>query len=77
MIILEYKYDIGGFMLEERRPQIMTIVEVAKYLRVNRSTIYRFIRNGQISAIKIGNQWRFRKETIEKFLLEKEKVRIK
>jgi excisionase family DNA binding protein len=56
-------------MVEDRRPRIMTIDEVARYLRVNRSTIYRFIKVGEIPAFKVGNQWRFRKDSIDSFFI--------
>jgi excisionase family DNA binding protein len=56
----------------ERRPRIMTIDEVAKYLRLHKSTIYRMVRDSQIPASKIGNQWRFRKDIIDSWLSNKE-----
>jgi excisionase family DNA binding protein len=56
----------------ERRPRIMTIEEVAKYLRLHKSTVYRMVRDGQIPASKIGNQWRFRKDVIDTWLSGKE-----
>jgi excisionase family DNA binding protein len=56
----------------ERRPRVMTIDEVAKYLRLHKSTIYRMVRGSQIPASKIGNQWRFRKDVIDSWLSTKE-----
>lgn len=56
----------------EKRPRIMTIAEVAKYLRLHKSTIYRMVREAQIPASKIGNQWRFRKDVIDSWLSVKE-----
>ena len=43
-----------------------TADEVAKALRVHPYTVRRLCREGRISAIKFGGQWRFKKEDIEK-----------
>lgn len=56
----------------ERRPRIMTIEELAKYLRLHKSTVYRMVRDAQIPASKIGNQWRFRKDVIDAWMSGKE-----
>ena len=58
--------------LTERRPRLMNTEEVAKYLRVSRSLIYRMAREGQIPALKVGRKWLFRKETIEQWLSQRE-----
>ena len=58
--------------LPERRPRLMNTGEVAKYLRVSRSLIYRMAREGQIPALKVGRKWLFRKETIEQWLSQRE-----
>lgn len=63
--------DRPGF---DRRPTIMTLEEVAKYLRVHKSTVYRMAREGAIPATKVANQWRFKKERIDRWLLEREEV---
>ena len=60
----------------ERRFRIMTIDEVAKYLRLHKSTVYRMVRESQIPASKIGNQWRFRKDVIDSWLSTKESPEI-
>ena len=57
----------------ERRPTIMTLEEVAKYLRVHKSTVYRMARDGTIPSTKVANQWRFKKARIDDWLLERER----
>ncbi len=52
----------------ERRPTVMTLEEVARYLRINKSTVYRMARDGTLPAWKLGNVWRFKKETIESWI---------
>ena len=52
-------------------PEIMTLEETAKYLRIGKSTLYKMAREGEVPAIKIANQWRFRKRDIDKWLEER------
>ena len=52
----------------ERRPTVMTLVEVARYLRINKSTVYRLARDGTLPAWKLGNAWRFKKDAIERWI---------
>jgi excisionase family DNA binding protein len=56
------KTDMEGFS------EIMTLEETAKYLKIGKSTLYKMAREGKIPAVKIANQWRFRKEDIDKWL---------
>jgi excisionase family DNA binding protein len=49
---------------------LLTIHEVAKFLRLHLSTVYRLAREERLPAIKIGNQWRFHREHIEQWLKE-------
>lgn len=44
---------------------IMTLEEVATYLKVTTRTIYRMLEESQIPAFKIRGAWRFRKDEIE------------
>lgn len=39
--------------------EIMTLEEVAAYLRVHQSTIYRCLRRKEIPAFRMGSDWRF------------------
>jgi len=56
-------------MMEGNSP-VMTIEETAKYLKIGKSSLYKMAREGKIPAVKIANQWRFRKEDIDKWLQE-------
>lgn len=56
----------------ERRPTIMTVQEVARYLRVHAITVYRMIRQGRLPAIRVGRGWRFKKDEIDLWLHEHE-----
>ena len=50
--------------------KLMTLEELAEYLRFNKKTIYRLLRQDNIPSMKIGNKWRFNKELIDKWVLE-------
>ena len=48
--------------------QLMTIEEVADYLRVKKRTIYEWVKKGKIPAIKTVGQWRFKKDKIDAWI---------
>lgn len=48
--------------------QLMTIEEVAKYLRVKRRTIYDWVKKKKIPAVKTVGQWRFRRSKLDAWL---------
>lgn len=50
---------------------ILTIEEVAKYLRVSDRTVYDWAQKGEIPAGKIGTVWRFKKSEVEKWVNER------
>jgi excisionase family DNA binding protein len=52
---------------------IMTLLELARYLRVHPSTIYRHLKRGEIPAWKIGSDWRFTKARIDEWVLKEER----
>jgi excisionase family DNA binding protein len=49
--------------------KVLTVNELAEYLRVHRSTIYRLLKKGQLPGFKIGSDWRFNIEAIDKWRL--------
>jgi len=53
-----------------RAEEIMTIDEVAAYLRLKPQTIYRWAQDKRIPAAKIGKEWRFRRSLIDLWLDE-------
>lgn len=46
----------------------MTTEEVIAYLRVNARTVYRLIRAGSLPAVRVGRQWRIRREDLDRWL---------
>lgn len=51
--------------MEKREKRLLTVKEVAAYLRVNQTTIYRLVRKSQIPSFKVGGDWRFNIESID------------
>ncbi|MEZ4873452.1 MAG: helix-turn-helix domain-containing protein [Bdellovibrionales bacterium] len=47
---------------------LMTIEDLVSYLKISKETIYKMAQRGSIPATKIGNQWRFQKDQIDKWL---------
>jgi len=50
--------------------QIMTVKEVADYLKVNERTVYRMAAASKIPAFKVGGSWRFKQIEIERWIKE-------
>ena len=49
---------------------ILTIEELAAYLKIPKSTLYKLVREGKIPSQKIGRHWRFRKGAIDRWFEE-------
>ncbi|UUC21430.1 helix-turn-helix domain-containing protein [Pseudomonas asiatica] len=47
---------------------IMTLKEVAEYLKLAEKTAYRLAADGTIPGFKVGGSWRFRKAVIEDWI---------
>ncbi|MFA5867774.1 MAG: helix-turn-helix domain-containing protein [Actinomycetota bacterium] len=54
--------------MREERPTIMTVNELAKYLRLHEQTVYKMAKDGRLPAYKVGNRWRFKKDMIDSWL---------
>jgi general secretion pathway protein E len=47
---------------------LLTMPEAIKRLKTTRATFYRWLKAGKIQGVKVGRQWRFAREQIERFL---------
>jgi PTS system nitrogen regulatory IIA component len=47
---------------------LMTIEDLAVYLKVTRRTIYEWVKNRKIPAVKLIGQWRFKKDKIDAWI---------
>lgn len=48
--------------------EIMTLEEVARYLRLSNQTIYKMVQSGEVPGVKIGKEWRFRRSVLDEWL---------
>ena len=53
---------------------VFSIDELADYLKIPKSTLYKLVREGKIPAQKVGRHWRFHKETIDSWLGNRNEV---
>lgn len=45
--------------MDEKPGDVLTIEELAAYLKIPKSTLYKLVREGRIPSQKIGRHWRF------------------
>jgi len=62
---------------KSQAPEILTVKQLASYLQMDEYTIYRLARSGKIPAMKIGAEWRFKKNLIDKWIEKKSISNIK
>lgn len=55
-------------MRDAVKNELMTIGDLADYLRVTRRTIYEWLKTNKIPAIKLVGQWRFKRDKIDAWL---------
>ena len=47
--------------------EVLRLTEVAEYLRVHPSTIYRLLKRKELPAFKVGSDWRFNRASIDRW----------
>jgi len=53
--------------------EFLTAEEVAEYLRLPLSTVYKLVQDKRLPGFKVGKHWRFRKDSIEKWIKDQER----
>lgn len=51
---------------------ILTVKELAEYLKIAEKTAYRFASEGKVPGFKVGSAWRFRRSEIDRWIAEQE-----
>jgi len=59
-----------GDTVPETRDEILTLDEVATYLKAGKRTVYRLAQKGEIPAFKLGGTWRFRRSELDRWIAE-------
>lgn len=55
-------------VITNRAPDVMTPEQVAEYLQIDRETVYRYIRSGELIASKLGRRYRIPRTSVEALL---------
>ena len=50
---------------------LLTVGEVAGIMRVSNMTVYRLIKSGQLSAIRVGKNYRIRRMDVDRYLSDR------
>jgi len=53
---------------DTQNDELLTIAEVAGYLKLSRRTAWRWCKSGRLPAAKVGHQWRIARSDLEKFV---------
>lgn len=53
---------------KEKMTELLTSKQVQDLLQVDRTTVYRMLKDGRLTGIKVGSQWRFRRQEIDELL---------
>lgn len=54
--------------MTEADGEILTLDEVAAYLKAGKKTVYRLAQQGQIPGFKLGGTWRFRRTELDRWI---------
>ena len=50
--------------------KLLTIDEVAKFLKMSKHTLYKYAKDGTIPAVKIGGSWRFMEDALKQWIVK-------
>ncbi len=56
---------------------LLTVDQVARYLKIDKFTVYRLVAQRELPAFKVGNQWRFKRKMIEAWLMKNSNIKMK
>lgn len=56
---------------QDEMPDMLTISEVARYLKLHELTVRRLAREGELPCFKVGRQWRIKRDLLEKWISER------
>lgn len=54
--------------MADSKDEILTLEEVAIFLKAGKRTVYRLAQQGCIPAFKLGGTWRFRREELDRWI---------
>ncbi len=57
--------------VQDEQSDVLTIAEVARYLKLHELTVRRLAREGELPAFKVGRQWRIKRDLLESWIEER------
>lgn len=57
-----------GKPMSDQPNEILTVDEVASYLKAGKRTVYRLAASGKLPAFKLGGTWRFRRSDLDQWI---------
>lgn len=54
--------------MQAQHDEVLTIDELATYLKVSKSTLYKLVQEGKVPGQKVGKHWRFKRDVIDRWL---------
>ena len=55
-------------------PEILTVEQVAELLHLHAMTVYRLVKEGKLPGFKVGGRWRFEKNALENWMVDRAQV---
>ncbi|MCB1744755.1 MAG: helix-turn-helix domain-containing protein [Gammaproteobacteria bacterium] len=56
--------------MTKHQHDVFTVAELAEYLKVPKSTIYKLAQEGRLIGQKVGRHWRFHRDAVDRWLTE-------
>jgi excisionase family DNA binding protein len=57
-------------MMTENQDNVLTIEELAVYLKISKSSLYKLAQKGEVPGQKVGKHWRFSRDIIDQWLAD-------
>lgn len=54
--------------MTDNNSEVMKFEEVMEYLNIGKSTLYRLLRNNEITSFKIGKVWKIPRQSVEEYV---------
>ena len=58
-------------MSSQSKDELLTVAETCRYLKVTPRTLYRYIKDGDLPAFKLGKEWRFVRSELEQWIRQR------
>jgi excisionase family DNA binding protein len=63
-----YAHQNDGNAMQAQYDEVLSIDELATYLKVSKSTLYKLVQEGKVLGQKVGKHWSFKRDVIDRWL---------